>query len=175
MTGKKFLIFGAVVLALGFSFQNLTFADTEINSEKLENIEMDCQSIKQTLKRVQNIDKNTRISIGRSYQTILTDFITPLNIRIVKNNQSNSELATLQGRFVEAREAFNRDYITYSQEFEELLNIDCKNEPENFYNKLVKTREKRAIVAASAKKVREIITEHQNEVEKYKNTFEVKQ
>ncbi len=174
MTGKKIIIFGALISLLSFSFFETAFADNEINSEKLENIKMDCQSIKQTLKRIQNIDKNTRISIGRSYQSILSDFITPLNIRLVKNNISNGELSAIQSRFVDARETFNRDYIAYSQEFETLLNIDCKNEPENFYNQLVKTREKRAEVAASAKIVRGIITKHYNEVEALKNTFEVK-
>ena len=172
MTGKKIIIFGALVLTLGFSFTNLTFAEDKIDSEKLENIEMDCQSIKQTLKRVQNIDRNTRISIGRSYQTILTDFITPLNVRLVKNNKSISELTSIQNRFVDARETFNRDYISYSQEFENLLNIDCKNEPEKFYNQLEKTREKRTSVADSARKVRAIISEHLTEVEKFKDTFE---
>lgn len=171
MTGKKIIIFGMLVLTLGFSFQNFTFANSEISSEKLENIEMDCQSIKQTLKRVQNMDKNTRISFGRSYQTILTNFITPLNVRIVKNNMTNSNLATIQEDFANAREDFNHSYISYSQEFETLLNTDCKAEPENFYNQLVKTREKRAEVAKSIKKIREIITEHTNEVEKFKATF----
>ena len=174
MLRKKIVIFSALILSLGFSFSNLTFADTEISSEKLEGIEMDCQSIKSSLKRIQNIDKNTRISIGRSYQTILTNFITPLNVRLVKNNKYNNELASIQNRFVEARDKFNRDYISYSQEFETLLSIDCKNESMNFYNQLEKTRGKRSEVAASAKKIREIITEHTNEVEKLKNTFEAK-
>ena len=174
MTGKKIIIFGVLISLVGFSSLSPVFAETNIDSEKLENIEMDCQSIKQTLKRVQNIDKNTRISIGRSYQTILTNFITPLNVRIVKNNSSNAELTNIQSRFVEARETFNRNYIAYSQEFENLLGIDCKNEPRAFYDQLEKTREKRAEVAASTKKVREIINEHKAEVEKLKNTFEAK-
>ena len=174
MTGKKIIIFGALISLLSFSFFGTAFADNEIAPEKLENIEMDCQSIKQTLKRIQNIDKNTRISIGRSYQNVLGDFITPLNIRLVKNNISNSELSSIQSRFAEARDNFNRNYISYSQEFESLLNIDCKNEPKAFYDQLTKTREKRTEVAASAKKVREIIDEHINEVNKLKNTFEEK-
>lgn len=174
MTGKKIIIFGALVLSLAFSFSNISFAETEVSSEKLENIAMDCDSIKQTLKRIQNIDKNTRISVGRSYQSILTDFITPLNVRLVKNNKSSIELNDIQARFAEARENFNHSYISYSQEFENLLNTDCKNDSKTFYTQLEKTREKRVEVADSMKKIREIINEHTKEVRKIKDTFEVK-
>lgn len=174
MTGKKIIIFGVTVSLLTFSIANLSFAESEISAEKVENIEMDCQSIKQTLKRIQNLDKNARISIGGSYQTILTSFVTPLNVRLVKNNKSNTELSNIQNNLAEAREIFNRDYISYSQDFETLLNIDCKNEPQSFYRQLEKTRTSRKAVATSAKKVREIINSHIKEVEKLKNTFEAK-
>ena len=179
MKRQKIVVFVIATILGGISFSMPTFADNEANpgensSYKFENIAMDCDSIKQTEKRIQNIDKNARVSMGRSYQSILTNFITPLNVRIIKNNQKNVELTDIQSDFVSARETFNANYISYSQDFEELLKLDCKAEPESFYAQLVKTREKRAEVAAAAKKVRLVIDSHIEAVKNFKETLEVK-
>lgn len=165
MQRKKLFIFGLIVI-LSLSFIPLTTsADSIVSNEKIENIEADCDSIKTTLKRIQNADRNTRVSIGRSFQSILTDFITPLNVRLVKNNAFNSELADIQNNYANAREDFNRDYISYSQEFETLLSINCKEEPEHFYDQLEKTREKRNVVSESVKRLQSIVDEHVKAVE----------
>jgi Asp-tRNA(Asn)/Glu-tRNA(Gln) amidotransferase C subunit len=174
MKGKKFIVFCVAVLSLNCFFPISTFADEEISNEKLENVALNCESIKQTLRRVQNIDKNARVSIGRSYQNILANYITPLNIRIIKNNQKENKLAEIQSDYVNAREKFNAEYIAYSQEFENLLKIDCKNEPKSFYDQLVATRQKRTDVAAASSKLREIIKNHIDEVKLFSETLEVK-
>ena len=124
---------------------------TTISEEKLSNIETNCASIKESLKRTQNADRNTRIFLGRTYQSLLTDFITPLNVRLMKNNLFDSNLADLQTDFSYDRDLFNQNYINYSKEFEELLSIDCKTSPKDFYSQLQKTRKERENVSSSAR------------------------
>ena len=140
----------------------------EISEQKLSNIETNCASIKESLKRTQNADKNTRISLGRTYQTLLSDFITPLNVRLVKNNRFDAKLADTQTVFSADREEFNQTYITYSQEFENLLSIDCKAEPKKFYEQLQKTRKARNEASTSAIVLANDVVDHTKAVEDYK-------
>ena len=50
------------------------------------------------------------------------------------------------------------DYINYQQELEELVTMDCKNEPKQFYEKLEKVRQKRKMMEQDVMKLRTLIT-----------------
>ena len=67
---------------------------------------------------------------------------------------------------------FNYDYISYQQSLEELVNTNCKTEPEKFYEKLVITREKRKIVKKDAAKMRDLTDEQKKLVEELRNGTE---
>jgi hypothetical protein len=144
-------------------------------AEKIENVRTNCSDIKDTVKRVQNSDRNTRVSLGRTYQQILSDFITPMNVRLVKNNRFDYNLNEIQNSFVSAREEFNRNYIYYGQTLETLLATDCKNNPEDFYGKLIEVRNARKSVAESVKNLEGIIDEHTAAVTELKETFRPKE
>ena len=169
MPRKKLLLF-TLLIVFSISCANVVKADTNLSEEKIENIETDCASIKRTLKSVQNTDRNTRVSLGRSFQTILSDFITPLNVRLVKNNDFNSTLADIQNEFAEAREDFNHKYIEYSQELETLISTECENNAKDFYSKLESTRNKRTSVIESAKKLQGIVDKHVKSVEELRDS-----
>ena len=170
MQRKKLLSF-TLLIVFSISYANVVKANTNLSEEKIENIETDCASIKRTLKSVQNTDRNTRVSLGRSFQTILSDFITPLNVRLVKNNDFNSTLADIQNEFAEAREDFNHKYIEYSQELETLISTECENNAKDFYSKLESTRNKRASVIESAKKLQGIVDKHVKSVEELRDSY----
>ena len=166
MTRRKTALF---IMSLFFSISLLpvntaSSLDFVMSEEKKENIKTNCTSIKESIKKVQNSDRNTRVSLGRTYQQILNDFIMPLNVRLVKNNQFNSNLNDIQNNFAQKREEFNKDYISYGQELETLLSTDCKENPVEFYSNLMKTRTAREKVAKSTKRLQEILDEHITEV-----------
>ena len=107
--------------------------------------------------------------LGRYYETILSDFIVPLNLRLVENNISNTKLIDNQTNFVASRTSFNNDYVSYQQSLEELVNINCKTEPEKFYEKLLVTREKRKIVKKDVSKMRSLTDEQKKLVEELRD------
>ena len=79
-----------------------------------------------------------------------------LNLRLVKNGMANALLAEQQTTFMSERDRFKNDFIGYSQEFETLLNMNCKNEPQKFYKQLEIVREKRADINSSMKRMKDI-------------------
>lgn len=115
----------------------------KLTDDQRGEISMSCSSIKSGLKKLQVSDAKIRSLLGANYQTILNSYITPFNLRLVKNNQNLGDLSDLQSNFVLQKNDFNSLYIAYSQQFENLLSIDCQKNPDDFYNQLITTRESR--------------------------------
>ena len=130
-----------------------------------------CDTIRDNLKSLQRVDSRARVYLGRYYETILTSFITPLNIRLVENNISNTGLMDNQTKFAARRNQFVNDYIVYQQELEELVNTNCKTEPEKFYQNLVEAREKRAVVNRDVVRLRQMTGEQVRLVEELRSVL----
>ena len=127
-----------------------------ISEERKNVISERCEIIRDNLKDVQRSDSRVRIYLGRYYETILNKFMIPLNLRLVENNLSETDLIKNQNDFNEARTDFINNYVTYQKSLEELVMSDCKADPESFYNKLVDVRQKRATVNDEANKLRKL-------------------
>ena len=97
---------------------------------------------------------------GGHYETILAKFVVPLNVKLVENNISNVGLIENQNNLAKAKVAFSDDFIKYQQALEELITIDCKTEPEGFYEKLMVARRRRKVVEQDAATMRGIVSEH---------------
>lgn len=161
MNMKKFLPFSALALVaiLVLSFGS-NFASAEdypsLTESQITSIKNSCSIIKDNLRTVQQEDYRVYDHLSRYYDYILTNFITPLNIVLVKNNIANPSLTENQTTFASAKSKFRNDYINYNKEFEELVSLDCAAEPVRFYNQLVTTRKARAKVATDTSKLREL-------------------
>lgn len=119
-----------------------------------------CDAIQNQLRIVQRDDARTRIYLGRYYETILTRFITPMNMRLAENTLLDAKFTNNQNYFAKTRENFTIDYTQYQRELEDLTVTDCKKEPELFYKKLEQTREWRKSVEEDAAKLRRLIDEN---------------
>ena len=119
-----------------------------------------CDAIKVNLKDVQKRDARTRVYLGGRYETILTELMKPLNVSLVEQDLSNAKFVENQNSFAEAKAVFASDYVSYQQRLEELVGMDCKNDPEGFYTKLKKVREKRKTVSQDVVKMRKLISDH---------------
>lgn len=150
------VLFAVVLQFLGIKSVNAA----ELTDEQSTAIVSRCDTIKEDLKKVQKEDSRVRVYLGGYYETILTKFITPLNVRLVENNLSSAGLVENQNKFVEARTLFVNDFVSYQQALEELVNMSCKEEPGEFYDKLQLVQQKRKIMSQDVLKMRSLISEH---------------
>ena len=139
-----------------------------INGNQRAAIVDHCDEMHENLKTVQKKDRQTRVYLGRLYETILNKFLTPLNVRLVENNLSDAGLIENQSKFAEKKSAFTNDYVSYQQALEEAILADCKNEPEKFYDDLVMARAKRKVVSQDVASLRKLVTEQISLVGKLK-------
>ena len=119
-----------------------------------------CESIKDSLKNVQKQDARTRVYLGGRYETILSGLIMPLNVRLIENSLSSAELVENQSDFAERKVRFSDNYISYQQGLEELVSMNCREEPERFYEKLTEVRAKRNAVNKDVAEMRKLITKN---------------
>ncbi len=145
----KWLILWAIV---SFVLVALFSTPVEGLSERQQGaISQNCSTIQQSLSQLQKIDSRTRTYLGTTYETIANRFIIPLNLRLVKNNRPT--LSEIQTEFTLEQAKFRDAYTDYMRELESLIVCDCKNHPDEFYQKLVTTREKRAVLRATTEKL----------------------
>ena len=147
-------IFFLFVMMMGFC---LVLPAGAVSEGQKMAISENCDKIKETLRTVQHQDSRTRVYLGRYYETVLSKYITPLNVRLVENTMINSDLMDNQDSFSRTRNSFIIDFIEYQKGLEDLVATDCKTEPENFYNKLVKVRERRKVVESDTVVLKELI------------------
>ncbi len=150
---KKQISFYCIILMLFCQYIGGFPGVNAISEEQKTAIVSRCDTIKEDLKIVQHSDSRARVYLGRYYETILNKFITPLNVRLVENNLFNSDLMNNQNVFTDKRAEFMEDFISYQKTLDELVAVDCKNEPEKFYETLMSARKKRKTVAEDVKKL----------------------
>ena len=119
-----------------------------------------CAVMKESLKAVQKNDARTRVYLGGRFEMILNKYVTPLNVRLVENSLSTASLIESQNLLTESKTKFANDYINYQQKLEELVAVDCKANPKEFYEMLDGARQKRKIVEQDVKKIRTALTEY---------------
>lgn len=156
------ILFSCLVLSL-------MAVPVEAISKTQENAIKDhCAAMQESLRSVQKSDARTRVYLGSRYETILNQFVTPLNMRLVENNMSTVELIESQNNLANTRTKFTNDYIEYQQKLEELVAVDCKKAPGEFYDKLAEVRKGRKKVEQDTQKMRKLIDEYKQLVVKLK-------
>ena len=123
-------------------------------------ISQHCASIRQSLKSLQLADDNVRNTISPIYHNLQTNYITPLNLRLVRNNIPSADLTEIQSSFVRERDVFSKQFVHYNQDIEHLIAADCQNDPDSFYVQLETTRESRAELAATVARLNSLLAKY---------------
>lgn len=170
------LVFAFLGLTMFISFlmpTNYASATEAVNlsDDQRDAISQHCATTKQSLRALQRTDARTRSYLGSAYEVLLSDYIAPLNLRMINAGQPNASLTTIHSEIIETRQKFISEYTTYSQALEELISADCQNHPDEFYAKLVETREKRAVLSATTTNLRNLFAEHLTAVKRLRNSL----
>ena len=153
------------MVCLGMIFSEGVYAE-ELSEEQKGAISQSCNTIKQTLKTVQKADSRTRSFLGAKYETFISDYVSPMNVRLTKEGRPNATITSLYSNLLGMRQDFVSQFTDYSRGLEELINIDCQGKPEEFYRKLKETRKKRAELKGTVKSIRTNLVNHYTAVKK---------
>lgn len=168
---NKILILSILFIGLSSTPAFAAEESSKLSKEQSAKIVSNCATIRQNLKNLQRADSRARTYFGAIYETFASKFLKPLNLRLVNNDLSSPELSKLQTSFATARTNFSDAFIDYSKALDDLIVTDCRLEPETFYEKLLKTREKRANVSKDVKTLNALLTDSVKNVEKVKESL----
>lgn len=146
----------------------ISYSANAINQDQKDAIIQNCGNIKQSLIKLQHSDSRTRTYLGSAYEAVAGRFITPLNLRLVKNGLPSTELFKIQNDFTAAQTTFRDKYVEYMRELEGLIATDCAAHPEDFYQKLETTRQRRGELRQTAKKLSDLVDKQYQTVEELK-------
>lgn len=165
----NFIINTPAVYADEFDLNSATHK--KLNNTEKGNISTGCASIQTSLKNLQRNDSKARVLLGTSYQALLTNFLSPLNVRLVKNNLPDTNLTRIQSEMFASRNNFVNLFVTYSQHLETLISLDCKNQPDSFYYELENVRFLRDKLEESVTQTNSSITAHLQAVDQLKHNL----
>lgn len=139
-----------IIISVAFS---CPVSAIKLTPEQSEAVSQNCSNIKQSLSKLEYADLRTRTYLGSAYEAIAGRFITPLNLRLVKNGLPSTELFKIQNDFTSAQAEFRDGYVSYMKEMEVLVAVDCTTNPQGFYDHLEVVRERRKDLQATTKKL----------------------
>ena len=154
---NRYLPISVAIVVAYITFVPTALYAEEFSDAKKGSISQNCNAIKTSLSSLQKTDSKTRVLLGASYQTVLTNFLAPLNIRLIKANLSDANLSTTQANIASEWTTFQDQFTKYSQSLEGLISIDCKSHPEDFYEKLEATRSSRKSLNKTAIKINNLV------------------
>lgn len=143
-----------------------------LDDDRIGAISQNCSIIKERLRRIESAGARSRVYLGTQYESIYSGLMSNLSLRLMRNGIANQDIADQQATFKSERERFRNDFIGYSQELKNLIAMDCRNNPQDFYRQLEKTRIKREDITKSIRRMNDIIKEHRETVIGLRNKTE---
>lgn len=159
---NKIIFFGIIVATIVgvFAVYNTSAQSSPLEQSQINLIKSDCIAIKSTLNQIHSSDALMRVNMGQTYESISTKLIKRFNDRAYLNNMDNDKLVILSNNYDQLLNNFRNSYIIYEQHLSLAMDIDCKKDPESFYNAVALARNYRL-------KVREDIVSLNSELIKY--------
>jgi hypothetical protein len=118
-------------------------ASSSLSEEHSNRIRQNCVKSQTTLYQLHASDGLLRNNQGQQYELISTKLMAPLNSRIALNRLSGLKLTATSLEYDRQLSNFRSSYKTYEEGMSRVLKIDCVGQPEEFYNGVNETREKR--------------------------------
>lgn len=140
---------------------------TTLTADQLSLIKANCQNTQSILGRVQVSDALMRVNLGQQYESISIKLMAPLNSRISLNNLDGVDLAQTTVDFNRQLDQFRSKYTTYGQTVSSALNMNCSQQPAQFYATVALARTQRADVHAAVGKLNVLVTQYSTQFTKF--------
>jgi uncharacterized protein YozE (UPF0346 family) len=127
-------------------FVSPSSAQTELTASQRQAIQQDCESIKADLTQLHARDALLRVNMGQHYELISTRLISRFNARLVANGLEAGRFITVSDDYTVNLSLFRASYQEYERDLTALLRINCRENPESFYESLLTVRDSRLVV-----------------------------
>ncbi len=145
-------IFAVISVALLMPVQSHALDADNLTQDERAMIVKNCKAAQRTMQRIQYVDPVARVNRGIAYNNV-TKLMAAMTARAAFNAYSIPQFSIETEAVQDLRSQFAEDYTDYEIALRDLINFNCSNNPDEFYQKLVDVRAKRAIITL---RIREI-------------------
>jgi len=160
---------GVAVLTLLMSGSNVYAVDDSallLSDQQIAMVRHNCVPAQAGLERIHATDGLLRVNLVQQFESISSRLMTPMNGRIAVNKLDGIELAKTTVDFNKEINTFRTRYQDYEQTVASAIQINCADQPVDFYDTVVSARNKRS-------SVRESFVKLQGYVKQYSDQFSV--
>ncbi len=159
-----------VIVFVSAAFIYAPLRAQSISEEKLESIRQHCSNSKIVVQKLQKQNAVSRINRGRAYDQLLKQ-VEAFNNRLTYNKIDASSFSALASQLKSEVDVFRASYTIYDESLTSAIKIDCRQQPAEFYDYIVKSRTDRSAVGAEVKKIDELIRQYRQVVVDYQKTL----
>lgn len=132
-------------------------------------IHTNCPAAQVVLNGLEKSDAALRINRGRVYNDVANLFYA-MNSRLSTNKMSSPKLAEITTNFAKSLEKFRNGYNEYDDDLNDLIHMDCRKQPLEFYSKLETFRDKRKKFNDNVQYLDQLILDYKSEFNKLMNS-----
>ncbi|RWZ79595.1 MAG: hypothetical protein EOT04_00920 [Candidatus Chaera renei] len=146
------LVFGPLLAQSAGSTASLT-------EQKIATIRQNCVDAQSNLQRIQRSDVVARTNRGRSYEETLR-LMAAFNGRLAYNKINEPRLNEIATELQKSFTTFYGNYTDYENTLEQVIKINCSEQPVSFYQQLVQARDKRKQLKNDVDAMQRLIDEY---------------
>lgn len=165
---KRYLT-GLIIFALLLTTSPVHAVDP-IEDSRIDLIRSVCVSAQGTMQRVLVSDRVTRVNRGRAYEDTLK-LLSAFNSRAALNAYNVSDLVANTSSLEKRFGSFKDLYLAYEQNLKVVIDMDCKQQPAEFYNNLQRARASRNDVQAAIAAIDQKLDEYRINLDKAAGLF----
>lgn len=170
MKAQKFVMLAVLAVTLVAS----PFAraeGTSLDSTTLNLVRTNCATAQVSIKRVQEVDKPTRINRGYLYDSLLKLMVN-FNSRVAQSRIDSPELLTITSDFEKQFKTFTSTYTKYDEGLSSLASMNCAANPQKFYDDLAAARGLRDSLNKSVNALDGLVDKYQESIDSVKQIVE---
>ena len=156
----------ASVILFG-AFSSVHAISDVLSQSQIDAVQTSCQSIQSNLQRLQQSDRLLRGNLGQNYDAIAQHLMAPLNSRIALNGLNGVDLTQTTVDFNNAFTTFRNDYMTYDDDLQAALAVDCNKNPVQQYSAIQTAKQSRKTVANDATALNGLLETYQKQVKAF--------
>lgn len=160
----------AITIAIGTA-QNSSAVDLVLTDDQIGSIRDNCSEVQINLKRLHDNDTVLRLNIAQRAENISNRLMAPLNSRIALNSLDGVELTKTTVNYNKELSNFKQNFKTYETLISDARDIDCNNNPVEFYTKIDQSKLRRKDLSTSVMKMQSLAKQYRTQVVDFKKQF----
>jgi len=165
------ILFLLAISAVLVRFSTVSAQTNSLSEAQISSIRASCTSAKNILSQLHANDALLRVNRGKIYESMSTKLMARFNNRANGAGFNTLYLSQAMKDYVSALNDFRLSYRAYEEKLSKTINIDCNDEPVEFYQSLMDARYNRTVLHTYVIKLNQKMDDYGSAVGDFKNSF----